>query len=440
MKRMETFQIRRPVLWVISCMIICMAPLRAFAAVEAAVLSLLISPSPGANAMGGTYANTVGTSPMAAIMNPASLGMFARNNFFGTEYYPKKVTWLPSLISDMTYDATATGFGINLKSFLKIPVSVGVGFYRIRFDMGEQTYTGPDGPEPLGTFHSWEQSTGTTVSAALDYYVRAAVGITWKSIEVRYWPTGVDWIQSPEVKPKAHDLGIILQVPVLDLVERFVKIQPGEGFGPFHPYLDPGFYYSKTNIGKSVYFIDPDQADPLPRNLSLGVSVSAGLNYKKEGVELPLFAFKWAREVDDILIDRLPDYSKKYASGLHDIRFFKDVIEGRTNPRVITKHGYETGVLDFLYFREGRYVDLDGQLIYKTEGYGINYTRPFRLLASAFHLDRSLVVRLLTCIRFEEQTSKYTSSGYWSPIKGTKFKSYSIGLDNSFLELFKPEP
>ena len=434
MKRMGTFRVMRAVLWIISCMFIFMAPLRTFALGEAAVLSLLISPSPAANAMGGTYANTVGNSPMAAIMNPASLGFFGGSNFFKTEYYPKKVKWLPPLNSDMTYDATATGFGINLESFLKIPVSVGVGFYRIRFDMGEQEMTGPDGPPAIGTFNSWEGIKGTVFSIAVDYYIRASVGLGFKSIVSHLAPIlpGVN----DDPKPKAHDLGFILKIPVVDLLNRFAPVRNAGRFGTFHPFFDPGLYYSKTNVGGEVNFLGSDHSDPLPRNLSLGVSLSAGLNYKKEGVELPMFAFKWAREVDDILIDRFPNFSKKYASGLHDIRFLKDVIEGQTNPSVITKQGHETGVLDFISFREGRYVDLDGQLVYKTSGYGINYTRPFRILALAFDLDKYFIVRLLSCIRFEEQTSKYYSYASWSPIKNTKYKSYSIGLDNSFLEVF----
>jgi hypothetical protein len=52
---------------------------------EAAILSLLISLSPQANAMGGAYGNTIDASPMASTMNPASLGMFVRKNNFGTE-------------------------------------------------------------------------------------------------------------------------------------------------------------------------------------------------------------------------------------------------------------------------------------------------------------------------------------------------------------------
>jgi hypothetical protein len=394
----------------------------AFAVSEAAVLSLLISPSPAANAMGQTYANTVDASPMAALMNPASLGMFARKNILGTEYYPEKVQWLPSLntITGMNLNARSTAFGVNLMPFLRIPVSIGLGFHTFRFNMGTLYATGPDSPEPIGTYEVWEEYKATTFSVALDYFIRLSLGYSNKSIQSVMAP-------DVEVKPKAHDFGVIAQIPVFSILERNENIRNMNCFRIIKPFLDPGFYYSKTNIGGKVWYIDPNRTDPLPRNLSLGISLSAGLVYKTEKSGFTLFSFKWAREVEDLLVRKLPGRPFEYVSGLHDIRFFRDVIWGKANDKVITKHGYELGFYDFYFVRKGRYEDVEGNVVYDTEGYGINYLQPIKILSCLLRLDDHFLVRLLSNVSFEKNYSKY---GLGSGLFNTQFTSYVIRLSN----------
>ena len=67
--------------------------------------------------MGGTYANTASTSPMAVIFNPACLGFFAQKNLFGVSACPQKVLWMPDYGSDLNYDAKSTNFGVTMPVF-----------------------------------------------------------------------------------------------------------------------------------------------------------------------------------------------------------------------------------------------------------------------------------------------------------------------------------
>jgi hypothetical protein len=154
------------------------------------------------------------------------------------------------------------------------------------------------------------------------------------------------------------------------------------------------------------------------------------LAYKTGRGDFSLFSFKWSREVDDLLVVRHPDGSSEYATGLHHIRFFKDLIGGKTNPDVLSKRGYELGFYDFYFVRKGRYEDPEGQVWYDTEGYGINYTEPLKILAALLHADEPFLVRLLSCIRFERHHSTYRGFKEWSPLVGTEFESYVIRLEN----------
>jgi hypothetical protein len=419
MKRHTRSESMRTLLLPLSFLIALSVSPSAFAVSEAAVVSLLISPSPTANAMGQTYANTVDASPMAAVMNPASLGMFARKNIFGNEYYPAKVQWLPSLVADLNLDVRSTVFGVNLMPYAGIPVSIGLGFQKFRFDMGEQVVTRPDSPEPIATLESREEYKATTFSVALDYYISLSFGYTYKSIE--------SVLAGITARPKAHDFGVIAQIPVFSLLERKENIRNMNCFRIVKPFLDPGFYYSRTNIGGKVWYVDPNRTDPLPRNLSLGVSLNAGLFYKTENGGFNLFSFKWAREVDDLLVRRLPGRPFEYASGLHDIRFFRDVLWGKANDKVITRHGYELGFYDFYFVRKGRYEDVEGHVVYDTEGYGIDYLQPIKIFAGLLRLDDHPFIRLISNVRFEKNYSKY---GLGSPLFNTEFTSYVIRLSN----------
>ena len=122
----------------------------AFAVSEAAVLFLLISPSPQANAMGETYGNIVGKDPMATLFNPASLGLLAQNHYLATSYLSPKANCLPDISSGMNYFCRSTALGINLKSIIGLPISYGISLNYVRLNMGEQAITGEDSPESQG--------------------------------------------------------------------------------------------------------------------------------------------------------------------------------------------------------------------------------------------------------------------------------------------------
>ncbi len=395
----------------------------AFAVSEATFLFLLISSSPQANAMGETYGNIVGKDPMATLFNPASLGLLAQNHYFATSYLSPKVNWLPAFTSDMNYFCRSTALGINLKNIIGLPISYGISFNYIRLNLGEQVITGEYGTEPLEYFSSWEEARSTTMAFALDYYVKASFGYTHKTITSNLDPIGAAEIN-------AHDLGFILKVPVVELADKFQLLKT-EKLLPFRPYFIPGFYYSLTNIGDKVSYIDPAQADPLPRNVSLGINLETGINFKIRDFGVSLFSFNWSREADDLLIKTYSNKPSEYVSGFKDIKFWDNIILGKSNDKIISKKGWQFEFGNFYSTRHGKYEDIEGKVIFKSEGYKINFLQPLKILLFLANAEtnNNFVNKLIMSLNFEYHYSKFKTSED-HPLYNTKFNGYVISLDN----------
>lgn len=420
MKRGSRVPSLRTVVFTLGFGIVLSIPLNSFAVSEAAFMSLLISPSPAANAMGGAYGSIMADSPLAVMMNPASLGMFGRRNVFGTEYYPQKVRWPPSVAPGMDYDAKSTAFCLNLRPIHGIHFSVGIGIYGSRLNMGKMVQTDPGLPDTTGGFMPWEQVNGTAVSVTFEYIATMSLGYTFKSLQGNPAPGTVS-------RSHTHDFGMAVQIPVFRLFRRFRTFNPMEDSGTFEPFLDPGFYFSRANIDGQAPSPYAGQADPLPKNISIGIHVSAGLKYRIRWGGFSLISLKWVREMSDLLVRKDPDGTWGYASGLHDIDFFDNVVRGKSNPNAISKRGLELGLLDLYFYRRGRVEDIEGGLIYDTEGYGINFLQPLKLLAAVLDLEDNRLLRFFSTVSFEKHYSKYISEKD-SPLAGIRFSSYVIRL------------
>jgi hypothetical protein len=81
----------------------------------------------------------------------------------------------------------------------------------------------------------------------------------------------------------------------------------------------------------------------------------------------------------------------------------------------------------FQLIRKGRYEDVEGHVVYDTEGYGIDYLQPIKILTCLLRFDGHPLVRLLLNVSFEKNFSKY---GPVSGLINTEFTSYVIRLNN----------
>lgn len=388
-----------------------------FAVSEAGLLFLLMDASPVSFSMGSTHGLVADNDPMASIYNPAALGYYAQNNMVGYAYYPDKMDWLPTLIYGFEYNSNCIAVGLDLKKWTHLPLSVGLARHFIELGMGEQLIVNEKG-EILGTFESRDKVEGTSIALAFESKVRLSVGMTFKTIHSNLSPFA-------EAEVNAFDYGVLLDVPLIDMLANDIE-NSAQSKKSVIPFITPGVYYSVTNIGDKFTYADWAYADPQPRNCTLGINIKAGLKANLNGYHFNAFSFKWAREVEDILVER--DFnSSRYVAPFHDIHLIDHLIFGKSDDSIINKWGYEIGLSDFIYLRKGKYHDEDGRVKYKTKGMGIDYSRPLGLLLSYLYEEPNLLVKVISHLHFEEHWAEL-ESGKRSPLADTKYKSYIVRL------------
>jgi len=399
-----------------------------YAVSEATCLFLLISPSPQANAMGHTYGTLAVNEPMAAVFNPASLGLFAQNFYIGASFYPTKTQWLPQFGPDMGYNCFATNVGVNLQRIVAIPISFGMGYNHICLDLGEQRYRDEEG-NILGTFKSYEYANSITVAAAIDFYLRVSVGFSYKNIESKLGPPNV---KDGKASVNACDFGFILEMPIIEISRKLFgkssEIEP-----KFQPFLKPGLFQSRKNVGGEVSYVERAQADPLPRSAYVGAYFKSGLLYKKDDFSVNIISFNWAQEAQDILVRR--DRTKwEYRSGLGDINIVRNIILGHGSSEIEKMKGWQLGACDVFFIRGGHLEDMEGRRCYKTEGFGINLSKPIQILYALNMLKADhWLTKLLLCLDIEYHSSSMTLP-FEHPLYGTKFKGFVVKLKNSAID------
>jgi len=375
---------------------------------EAGALFLLISPSPQANGSGNVYLPYGGNDPFAPIYNPAHSGFLAQNNLLTIGTYVEKTKWLPSLTNNVTYNSNSYNFGYNFKNISNIPLAIGVGANEVKFEYGE------------GAFQTYDQRNSWTISLSFDYFLKASVGWGFSDIDSKLTP-------EHSAKVSANDFGLIFQLPIVDIGYKVLDKDRAQ----FSPFFTPTFWYSKNNVSDNkLIYIDASQADPLPRMARMGTSFAAGLIFSDHRVQnWNLFTFEWGAQAEDLLVERFPDGSWEYKSGVGDIQFFENLVQGKSNPDIFKMKGWQYNFFDLIYIRNGSYKDPGGKVFHKTEGLGIRPTGIFNILNYlGFSTDSNRLFYLLTHhVDIQYNESKWgASSGH--PLDGTKFKSITLTL------------
>lgn len=391
----------------------------ALAVSEAALLFLLISPSPRANGMGNTFMALPANDAMATIYNPGSLGIFALQNYASIGYYPRHVQWLPSLTSDAFYNYNAINFGFKLDNRL----FAGIGYHKISMDLGNQFFTDERG-NPMAAFQSWERAHALTFGIGGNFGVKIGLGMSIKYIESQLGGIRIDsTYRTAKADIFAYDFGGVVQAPLFEILHNSIYLPLTDQL-MLKPLFVPAMGYSINNYGGEIIYIDEAQADPIPRVARIGYSIDTGILMNYNNADWRLISFKWAREAEDLLVKRVSPGNKiEYQSGLGDIDFFHDLIEWKGNPNIVKRQGWELNFGEIFYYRKGKYEDPEGQVFYKTTGYGIGITGLLKL----------------TRIFSQNQTIKFFSDHldiqyHWSeietpsgsPLYGTEFKGINL--------------
>lgn len=187
--------------------------------------------------------------------------------------------------------------------------------------------------------------------------------------------------------------------------------------------------YCRANVGRTIYYIDPTFADPLPRKAAVGMNIEFGLTSKAVSSGWKIVSLLIAREVEDILVRRFRDgrFDRfEYTTAFGDIRFYRNLILGQWGGEVTLRKGWQLNVGEFLYIRGGSIASPG--LEHSTSGFGLRLGGVMKLME--FLSPRIAEVPVLGFIA-KHIDIQYDQSSYGetdSPIVGTEFKGLALIL------------
>jgi hypothetical protein len=216
-----------------------------FAQGEAAVPFLLLAPDSRAGGIGESGAGLADNSA-AIFWNPAGIAFQT-----GTEISITHSNWLPQFQLDLFYDyLTYRQYIEDLSGSITASVTY--------MNFGEFVRTGPDSPEPLGTFRSFDAA--LTVGYATKLSTDWGLGFNARLIHSRLSDQPTAEEQGKGVATSvSFDIGAMWRPStlVLPLIDEDV----GDKFS---------IGVNLSNLGPKIYYIDRAQADPIPTNFRLG--------------------------------------------------------------------------------------------------------------------------------------------------------------------------
>jgi hypothetical protein len=382
--------------------------------ITTAVPFMMISTSPEGNGMAGISSSVITSDPFAMMANPGQLGFQTLNEHFGAATYTNKTPWLPGFsLSNVYLSVQSALVGTSVRDFLSFPLnlSVGLGYSKTYLNLGQFATTSGD-PNILQTFQGYEQCDAFTAGMGIEYGVRLGIGITTKKVE--------SVLGTASASAQAADFGTLLNVPIASLIDIF----PTEHETSFRPKIDVNLSYGRSNVGGSIYYIVPSQADPLPRQATLGASTEFGLMYRIGETDWNLFSLSIAREASDLLIwkDQVGRFSYKHGSG--NLSFVRNVIRGLGSESLNVRKGFQVTVLEVAYIERGSFAEPG--LSYSTVGYGMRLSGILKamMIADPRLAGSSSVGFILQHVDLQYSNSWYQSGD--SPIAGTSFSGLAL--------------
>ncbi|MBU1635913.1 hypothetical protein KJ762_15615 [bacterium] len=377
---------------------------------EAGAIWLLIPPSPSMNGMGEIGVCLPDTDPISAYYNPAN-GLLSYQGI-SVVSSNMEANWLQNLASDIQLKQSYIGFNLIPN---KYPFQFVINKQNTILDLGEQTRIDEYG-NYIGKFNSRMSSTAYSIASRFygDLWiipVDISLGFLQKKVIQNLVPDEYLDSGSGTSKNVFYDYGILTSLPVK------LNIKDKWNFS-----LSPAFGYSISNIGDSIVFIDPAKADPPPRTVRTGISISAKISLNDEW---NLFEYRGARAAYDILVK--PGKPIRYQSGFGDIDFFKNVLLSKKDSMLTISRGHEVSFFDIYTFRFGKTIDVSGKINEYTTGYGINSVGIFNFLNHLTEIKNlSEINRYLT---IEYNYSKWTED-YGHPRDDTEFSAYTFSFNN----------
>lgn len=382
---------------------------------------LLISPSPEANGQGCNSVSRITDDPFAINFNPAHLGLSSFQNYIMISFYPTKTNWLPGFgFDDLTFNTTVLSCGFNLEKYTDLPLSIGVAYSKIYLDYGTFTLTLYN-PTRFGTYHPEEHNDALSLGIGINLIAKIALGVTFRNIESNLAPFGIGQEGGrAHASGQTQDYGILVCLPLKEIFTKEWELAPG-----ISPIFDLSFGSALTNVSeKKMVYIDKAQADPFPRNISLGTAIDIGLNFTRTNHKL--LSFTWSRQADNLLVGRNGSTSY-YRGGFGDLDFMKNIIQGKRTETIDLSQGTQLGIAEIVFIRWGSFVGT-GNLSFTTKGNGLRASGFFKLLRGLGVVESTLLSFLIDHFDLRYDQSEYHTTEIGHPLDNTKFSSVSIVL------------
>ncbi len=212
---------------------------------EAAVPFLLIAPDSRGGGIGESGTGLADNSS-AVFWNPAGIAFLT-----GQEFSFTHSNWLPQFKLDLFYDyATYRNYLEEINGSLTASITY--------MNYGEFVRTGPDSPDPLGTFRSFDMA--ATVGYATKLSSDWGLGVNLRLIHSRLsdQPTGQEQ-GTGTATSVSFDLGLMWRPT--SFVLPFIDYDLGNKFS---------IGLNLSNLGPKISYIDRAQADPIPTQFRLG--------------------------------------------------------------------------------------------------------------------------------------------------------------------------
>ncbi len=308
----------------------------AYAQGEAAVPFLLISPNSRASGM-GEFGTGIADDAAAIFWNPGGLA-FQK----GQEISITHTNWLPQFgMSDLFYDY------LNYKNYLE-SMNGTVAASITYLNLGEHVRTLSSGPDPVGTFKSYEFALTAGYSTLLNHNL--GLGLNLRLIHSSLSPIGAGEEEGKGVGTTVSgDIGVLYKTSLFDM--------------PF------SIGANLSNLGPKITYIDADQADPIPTNLRLGM----GLRLLESETNTLSFGLDFSRilvrryERDEVTneIPKPDPFYKAIFSAWGDNGLKKVIVSG----------GFEYWYTDLIALRAGYFheEEVAGNRKFLTFGAGLRY-------------------------------------------------------------------
>lgn len=349
---------------------------------ETAVPFLTLQQSPLLIGAGGIGTAIPTNDPVGHYYNPALLGNYALKNNFGVTFMPNKTDWMPG-----TFPYHFQSFGVAAGyNFLKdsIPLSIGLGYIHNKISFGQFLRINPNSPEFHFSSDVYDIFDCFSIGVSYDYLLLFSLGISVKSYTSEL---GNQFIENKLVETKtsgtAFDFGAMVTTPISKLFFDNYKINIGAN-SAIQPKTDLTIGYSLTNIGKKLYYIDPAQADPLPRTARLGYSLNFALELSSNSIKkLNLIDYSFSAEANDILVIRDNALDVQYQNILGDISIGKNLIELKGDQSVIVHKGHILKLFDTVIITSGSFYGRGYLDTKKTNGIGFSSDGLLKLLSES---------------------------------------------------------